>query len=217
VAPRRGLPGWVIVLGLVLLANLVVLGVVLTRGGNDNAKVAVNAAPAATVQATPTPTPEPQPTNVLPPPSLPPPQPAMQPSPSSAPAEAARSTVLPSVEYGGARQNAPVSDIPGGRLITPASGSSLPPAAPAATPAPRVSAAALPSAEDLRLSGISLPPLNMALHAWDPQPANRYVMINGQKLREGQRTSDGVEIEQISNEGAVMIWHQQRFVLTPGN
>lgn len=215
VAPRRGVPPWVIVLGLVLLANLVVLAIVLARGGRDTPSI-----PAADTVAAPSPVappPEPRATNVLPPPTLP-----------------EQVTVLPPVVYGGSQASRAAPDSPrpvareyndeplpaGGRLITPATGASPAPAAsaPVRSPSPpRQDASGLPTAEDMRISGITLPQLNMALHAWDALPSNRYVMINGQKLREGQQTAEGVTVEQITADGAVMRWQERRFVVTPGN
>jgi general secretion pathway protein B len=205
-APRRGMPAWVIVLGLVLLANLIVLAIVLARGGAGTPSV-----PATTTAASPSPAaapPEPRGTNVLPPPALP-----------------AQETVLPPVVYGSrpppvARTGAEEELPAGARLITPLNVTAPAPAAAEPVRAPdsrRQDTAGLPTAEDLRISGITLPRLDMALHAWDAQPANRYVMINGQKMREGQQTAEGVTVEQITTEGAVMRWQERRFVVTPGN
>jgi general secretion pathway protein B len=209
VAPRRGVPAWVMVLGLVLLANLVVLAIVLARGGRATRVVPATEVAAAVPAPAPPPQ-EPRATNVLPPPVLP------APSTAAAPSQA---TVLPPVVYGGAPTNVEALP-PGGQLIKPATG--VPPApetsAPVRTPSlQRQDSAGLPTAEDLRISGITLPQLNMALHAWDAQPGNRYVMINGQKLREGQPTAEGVMVEQITADGAVMRWQERRFIVTPGN
>ena len=51
VAPRRGVPAWVIVLGLVLLANLVVLAIVLARGGRVTRDVPATEVAAARARA----------------------------------------------------------------------------------------------------------------------------------------------------------------------
>jgi hypothetical protein len=85
-----------------------------------------------------------------------------------------------------------------------------------APPPPRLDTAGLPTAEDLLLSGITLPQLNLALHAFDALPSNRYVLLNNQKLREGQSTAEGVQVEQITVTGVVLRWREQRFMLTPG-
>lgn len=236
VPPRRGVPAWVVVLGLVLLANLAVLAVVLARGAHRAAPAAsvpaivpvpagaeASAAAPATVGSAAA---QPPPANVLPPPTLP--------AVASAPAAATPSgggAVLPPVEYSGTRGTRPApppsgagyaeEDIPpAGRLITPA-GTASPAAAvpppPRSAPRPREDASGLPTAEDLRVSGITLPTLSMALHAFDASPSNRYVLLNGQKLREGQSTAEGAEVEQITSTGAVMRWRDRRFLLTPGD
>jgi general secretion pathway protein B len=217
VPPRHGMPGWMIVLGVVLVANLVVLAIVLARGGHRTGAGTADGTttpPAVTSSAAPAPVQsEPAPVNALPPPVLP---------PAAAP-QAPAGTVLPSVDYGGRQAAIPPAPepetLPSGRLITPVSGAA-PAAASAATrppAAPRQDPSGLPTAEDLRVSGISLPALNMALHAWDALPSNRYVLLNGQKLREGQQTSEGVLVEQITADGAVLSWRDRRFVLTPGD
>jgi general secretion pathway protein B len=213
VSPRRGIPAWVIVLSVVLLANLAVLAMMLVRSTHRDAAI-----PSATVAlpATPilTPAPaEPQPTNVLPPPTLPI---ATTPaSTSSTPLPAAYVEPRPLITA-----PSPMTDtesLATGRVITPSSAAPEPITVVRSPPQPYPDPSGLPTAEDLRVSGIGLPPLNMALHAFDPSPPNRYVLLNGQKLREGQSTGDGVEIEQITDAGAVLRWHQQRFLLTPGN
>ncbi|MDR2214323.1 MAG: general secretion pathway protein GspB [Nevskiaceae bacterium] len=229
VPSRRGLPTWVIALGAILLANLIVLAVMLMRSTpRDAAVVAAPPPAAATVAAVATPpatatpaTPAPAP---APPPAAPPPAPiaaATRPEPAIAlppPALPPTATAPPLDET--------PSPPPTGRLIAPVDSTLVASAALEATPEPTVTApppppppdaSGLPTAEDLRLSGISLPPLNMALHAFDAAPANRYVLLNGQKLGEGQSTADGVRIEQITVDGAVLRWREQRFMLTPGD
>lgn len=232
--PRRGVPAWVVVLALVLLANLAVLAVVLVRGAHREAPAAASTpaivpVPAGGASAAPAPVGstgvQPPPGNVLPPPALPAAASAQAAAPS------AGGAVLPPVEYSGTRGARPApqpsgagyaeEDIPpAGRLITP-TGTALPAAAapppPRSAPRPREDASGLPTAEDLRVSGISLPPLSMALHAFDASPSNRYVLLNGQRLREGQSTAEGAEVEQITSTGAVVRWRDRRFLLTPGD
>jgi len=102
-----------------------------------------------------------------------------------------------------------------------------PPAQPAAamtTPAPVASAAAptpidttaLPRYQDLVSSGVALPTLQLNLHVHDAQPANRYVLLNGGKLREGEFTPDGVKVLQIVPAGVVLEMRGQRFFLAAG-
>lgn len=96
------------------------------------------------------------------------------------------------------------------------------PAAPAPLPAsPTVPAAAvddalLPSATDLRLAGVGVPELRLALHVYDAQAANRYVLLNGQRLQEGDSTSDGVRLERVVPTGVVLSYRSSRFRLEAG-
>jgi general secretion pathway protein B len=53
----------------------------------------------------------------------------------------------------------------------------------------------------------------MDLHVFSPNPADRFVMINMQRLREGEATSDGVQVDSITSEGAILSYRGERFVL----
>jgi hypothetical protein len=53
-------------------------------------------------------------------------------------------------------------------------------------------------------SKTSLPPLHMDLHVYAPDPTKRFVIVNGAKLGEGQSTQDGVRVDSITNEGAIL-------------
>jgi general secretion pathway protein B len=106
--------------------------------------------------------------------------------------------------------------------------------APAATPAAVASAASdvpnsvgapvddsssdagLPTLQDLVASGIALPPLQLNLHAYDPNPASRYVLLNTTRLREGDFTRDGIKVERITATGVVLDMRGRRFVLRAG-
>jgi general secretion pathway protein B len=87
------------------------------------------------------------------------------------------------------------------------------PALPRGTDA-RSADASLPSAAQLTATG--LPALRLALHAYDDIPANRYVLLNSQRLREGDTAAEGVRVERITPEGVVLSWRGQQFRLQPG-
>ena len=194
-SPRRRLPVWVFVLVAILLVNLAVLAAVLWRSGGRDAPPVASAPVAPAVPAA-----TPAPVNALPPPTLPPA------TVTTAPPEAA---VARAPSYTDAPRPPPAPPAEIGRRIAPA----------AATAPARdaVDTAGLPTAEDLRVSGVSLPQLNVALHVYDAVPANRYLLMNSQRLREGEVNADGVTIEHITPEGAVLRWRERRFVLTPGD
>jgi general secretion pathway protein B len=96
----------------------------------------------------------------------------------------------------------------------------MPAAPPRASPAPSagpVNAAGLRTAQELRAAGVALPPLLMNLHAWAATPAERYVLLNGLRLMEGEHTPDGILVEAITEEGVVLQARGQRFMLPRGS
>ena len=52
--------------------------------------------------------------------------------------------------------------------------------------------------------GITLPHLQLNLHVYEPTPANRYVLLNCGRLREGEFTPDGIRVERITPRGVVL-------------
>jgi general secretion pathway protein B len=59
----------------------------------------------------------------------------------------------------------------------------------------------------------SIPPVHMDLHSYAPDPAKRFVLINMKRLYEGQSLPEGVKVESITNEGAILSYSGTRFVL----
>ncbi len=50
-----------------------------------------------------------------------------------------------------------------------------------------------------------LPPLKLSMHLWNETPAQRLVILDGQRLREGDLIGELV-IERITRDGAVLVW-----------
>lgn len=50
-----------------------------------------------------------------------------------------------------------------------------------------------------------LPPLKLSMHMWHDAPAQRFVILDGQRLREGDVIGD-VVIERITRDGATLSW-----------
>lgn len=74
----------------------------------------------------------------------------------------------------------------------------------------------LPTAHDLVLRGVLQGrPLKLELHVFSDEPARRFVFVNGQKYREGERIGDGPRVAEIVPEGVVMDDGVQRFLLLP--
>ncbi len=104
--------------------------------------------------------------------------------------------------------------IPQATYIPPAAAMPAPVAPPPAKP--RAPVEQLPTAKELQATGVSLPPLLMNLHVYDPSPALRYVLLNGLRLMEGEFTPDGIKVETITENGVVLEARGQRFLLPTG-
>jgi general secretion pathway protein B len=99
-------------------------------------------------------------------------------------------------------------------------------AAPKAIPVPVESApspAVTPSAKAddggiLQLSDLSaaerksLPPLKVSMHMWDGDPARRFVIVDGNRLVEGDRVGDAV-VTAITADGVLLDWNGRRLKL----
>jgi general secretion pathway protein B len=63
-------------------------------------------------------------------------------------------------------------------------------------------------------SGMQIPSLRLDLHVYAPRPQDRFVMINMHRLREGESLPEGVHVDSITPEGAVLSYQGSRFLLT---
>jgi general secretion pathway protein B len=187
VAQRQRLPAWAWVLGVVLLANLLLLAWILL--------LRKDATPAA---AAPSPAPIAQAVSATPPASI------------TAPAMPEPVLTAPAVEP------APAIPLPQGELPpAPPVERTQRPAAAAPPPLPRIDN--LPTAQDLVAQGVPLPALQLLLLAYDDVPANRYVLLNTKRLREGDEVADGIRVETIVPRGVVLNAGGRRFVLLAGS
>jgi general secretion pathway protein B len=59
----------------------------------------------------------------------------------------------------------------------------------------------------------NLPPLHLDLHSYAPDPSKRFVLINMKRLYEGQSNSEGVKVESITTDAAIMSYQGTKFVL----
>jgi general secretion pathway protein B len=85
-----------------------------------------------------------------------------------------------------------------------------PPAAAAARPPATLG---LPSREDLMLEGVAVPDVSMSLHVYDPDPTKRFAFINGNRIQEGTALPNGILVQSITPEGAILLWQYRRFLL----
>jgi general secretion pathway protein B len=86
---------------------------------------------------------------------------------------------------------------------------------PASSSAPRSPRAdGLPTYQDVvAMPGVNVPPLRLDLHVYDPKPEARFVFVNMQKLKQGDTLGQGVHVDNITPEGAVLTFRGIRFVL----
>src|SRR5438132_1090554 len=78
----------------------------------------------------------------------------------------------------------------------------------AATPAPGTPPVAAAGAR-----APPLPQLRLDLHVFAARTQDRFVMINMHKLREGDSLPEGVQVESITPEGAVLSYNGSKFLL----
>jgi hypothetical protein len=79
--------------------------------------------------------------------------------------------------------------------------------------APRASS--LPTAAEVRASGVALPELTLQLISYSEDPSQRFVFINGFRYGQGQRVQNGPLIVTISADSVVLQQQGRDFVLTP--
>lgn len=188
---RQSLPAWSIVLIAALAAALIAVSALSwwQRPTSTITEAADVPAPAA-----------PLPVAAPPQVSLPAPT-AVQPSTAANVAEAA--PVLPAEV---AREEV--------TAVQAASTAAAAPAPAAEPPASETDLTQLPVYPAIAAEGISVGTLQMQLHVHSGVTTNRFVVINGVRQREGDTMSEGLLVEEIVPEGAVLSYQGRRFLLT---
>ena len=54
-----------------------------------------------------------------------------------------------------------------------------------------------------------LPPLKLSMHLWNETPSQRFVIVDGQRLKEGDVLGE-IVVERIARDGAVLVWRGNR-------
>ncbi|MBV8342631.1 MAG: general secretion pathway protein GspB [Gammaproteobacteria bacterium] len=212
-APRTGLPPWAIAIAVLLLVNLGVVMWMLLRHSGHGATAADTvpaAAPAAPTGATP---PVTGATTTASPPAPAPPVSAASASPARAAASPAPPATAPAAtsSAAGASGGTP-SDQTNPEDYAPAE---EPPAQPLGGHVQRGTASGVPLYQDAAATpGTQIPQLRLDLHVYALRAQDRFVMINMRKLREGESLPEGVRVESITPEGAVLSYNGSRFLLT---
>lgn len=79
---------------------------------------------------------------------------------------------------------------------------------------PGSSVAGLPSIHELPPQATAgLPALNIDLHVYSGDAAQRFVIVNGQRLHEGAQLKEGPSVERITPDGAILNHQGTRFLL----
>lgn len=202
--PRSRLPIWAVVIGVLLAVNFGVVIWLLLRNGSspENTEVrdalAANAPPvAAPVQASRPQAPIPAP---FPPgnPSIPALDTSNRPSPSlngNPPDEG----VLNSEDYEPARE--PPQN-------------SMPAREPDEEPSPARNTSGVMSYQEVASNqSLGVPELRLDLHVYDPEPGKSFVLVNMQKLRQGDSFGNGVRVDNITANGAILSYRGVQFLL----
>lgn len=110
---------------------------------------------------------------------------------------------------------------PGGERVetaVPAADSPTPGAAGAGASRPAVASLAAGDGRPVALADIApeqrrlLPPLRMSMHLWSEAPERRLLVLDGQRLRQGDVLGE-VVVERIDRDGAVLAWRGARIAL----
>ena len=227
-APRSRLPLWAVAIALLLAVNLGIIAWMMLRHPDGSG------APASAAGSVTSTTPP-----VAPPPVLPASAPALSPPPalaSNAPAAApqtppaappapATGAAAPAAAAAGSGPAAGTGVAAGAGAAAAgaaaASGAANPEDyAPAEEPAStglashvrRGTAAGVPLYQDAAAT-TQIPQLRLDLHVFAVAPQDRFVMINMHKLREGDSLPEGVHVESITPEGAVLSYNGSKFLL----
>lgn len=206
-APRTALPSWAMAIGALLLVNLgIVMWMSLRHSGARTPDTL--APPPAAAPATLTPAPAsltPSPASLTPsratmPPPAPAPRPALAGIARAADGAAADGDAAPGTanadDYAAAADpSAPVTSANLGQHVR------------------RGTADGVPLYLEAASVDARLPQLRLDLHVFAPRPQDRFVMINMHRLHEGDSLPEGVRVESVTPDGAVLSFNGSRFLL----
>lgn len=214
-------PWWAVAVAALLVVNLAVLMIVLTRNDSPTSAAPVANPVAPPVSAAPAPAAY-----------------ASTPAPASQPTRAAANPAVRSLaEEAGAYADsdyaaadatgaqghpdlAAAASIPDGpSIVRPIDAPAVAPLPAGATFESRsVNGSAanrevLPTASSLTASGTSLPEMRLDIHVYSNNPAERFVFVNMRKYLEGQVLNEGPTVERITPDGAILNNQGLRFLL----
>ena len=91
----------------------------------------------------------------------------------------------------------PVATLP------PTTPASVPPAAQPRPPAPPASVATANTTDIANIDAVPIPPVKLSMHIWDESPARRFVILDGQRMGEGDRSGD-LRVVAIERDGVIV-------------
>lgn len=71
--------------------------------------------------------------------------------------------------------------------------------------------ATLPSRDMLLAQGTAIPAANITLHVFDPQRSARFILLDGQRLGEGDTSRSGLRVNAITADGVVFGFGNNNF------
>jgi general secretion pathway protein B len=229
--PRTRLPPWAFAIAALLVVNLgIVMWMLLRHPVRGAAPMVAAAAAQAALASTPAPAPVGPPLTARPTeaaPDLAPGGAAGAPAPPlPAVAATARATTSPATAAPPApapaavAAAAPATGTSGTQAGEPGNPEDYAPAEESAVAGAfgghvrRGTASGVPLYQDAAATpGTQLPQLRLDLHVFAVRPEDRFVMINMHKLREGDSLPEGVRVDSITPEGAVLSYNGSRFLL----
>lgn len=225
--PRTRLPLWAIAIALLLLVNLGIVMWMLLRHQTHPATADVSATTAAGAASAGAAAGTPGPAAGA---SIPAPNPALAGTSAQPPTVAASAPAPPGTApapltgAASAAVSAPPAASPAATptAVATAEGTNPSDYAPAEEPSGpslgshvhRGTASGVPLYQDLTTTpGTQLPQLRLDLHVFAGRAEDRFVMINMHKLREGDTLPEGVHVDSITPEGAVLSFNGTKFLL----
>ena len=206
--PRTRLPLWAIAIAALLVVNLGIVMWMLMRHPSGG-PAADTGGPANPPPASPAAAPAPAaaaPVALSPPPPLSPAVAAAA-APATSPTAAATAAGAPAgsaADQQNPEDYAPATEAPAAEA----------PAAGLGNHVRRGTESGVPLYQDAAATpGTQIPQLRLDFHMFAPRPQDRFVMINMHKLHEGELTPEGVRVESITPEGAVLSYNGSRFLL----
>jgi general secretion pathway protein B len=217
--PRTRLPLWAIAIAALLVVNLGVAMWLLSR--HQMASSAPGPQPVAAAASTPGSTGVPVPVVAASAPATPGAAPPAALAAPAAPGTAGTSATAAAPPAANAAASTAATAGPGTADVAPDSANAEdykpaeePPASGLANHVRRGTASGVPLYQDVSATpGTQLPQLRLDLHVFAARPQDRFVMINMHKLREGDTLPEGVRVDSITPEGAVLTYNGWKFLL----